>query len=174
MGEGCGTVILDNKNKNKNDFYICGGSNTCDTFNVTTHDLSGDEIERVILEAIENSNLKLSDIDAIKAHATGSENNDETESKGMIKAFGDQIPPVTGIKPFIGHTLGASGVIELVIITESIKNGFFPVTPGFKEFDEKLQITPVTESYNISEGCIMMNYFGFGGNCTSFIVSNRD
>ncbi len=174
MGEGCGAVVLDSQGKTGSDFRFLGGSNACDTFNVTTHNIEGDDIAFVIGDALKNCGLTIHDIDAVKAHATGSPANDVTEFNGMRKAFGDSLPPFSGIKPFIGHTVGASGVIELVIITESIARGFFPATPGFEQVDEEINAHPITEALDMPMGTIMLNYFGFGGNCTSYIVTNKE
>ncbi len=174
MGEGCGAVVLDCRRKTAGSFRFLGGSNACDTFNVTTHSLEGDDIAFVIGDALKNCNLTVKDIDAVKAHATGSPANDVTEFNGMKKAFGGSLPPFTGIKPYIGHTVGACGVIELIIITESVARGFFPATPGFNEVDDEINARPLTEPLEMSRGTIMFNFFGFGGNCTSYIVTNKE
>ena len=92
----------------------------------------------------------------------------------MRATFGSHIPPVTCVKPFIGHTVGACGVNELILFTESVKAGFIPSTPGFREMDEELNLTPLTENREAGEGVFMLNYFGFGGNCTTRILSNRN
>ncbi|HQL82004.1 MAG TPA: beta-ketoacyl synthase N-terminal-like domain-containing protein, partial [Spirochaetota bacterium] len=174
MGEGCGAVVLDRKSRTGREFRFLGGSNACDTFNVTTHNIEGDDIAYTILDALKSCGLTVRDVDAIKAHATGSPANDVTEFNGMKKAFGDSLPPFSGIKPYIGHTVGASGVIELVIIIESIARGFFPATPGFEEADDEIGARPLTEPLPMTGGTVMLNFFGFGGNCTSYIVTNKD
>ncbi|MBN2159540.1 MAG: hypothetical protein JW807_09100 [Spirochaetes bacterium] len=174
MGEGCGAVVLDSRRASAKDFRFLGGSNACDTFNVTTHTIEGDDIAFVILDAMKNCGLSAGEVDAIKAHATGSPANDSTEFNGMKQAFGGSLPPFTGIKPYIGHTVGACGVIELVIVTESISRGFFPATPGFEQVDDEINASPVTRALEMSAGTIMCNFFGFGGNCTSYIVTNKE
>jgi len=174
MGEGCGVVVLDRKPKHGRSFRLLGGSNACDTFNVTTHNIRGDDIAHVIRDAVRNSGLSSSDIDAVKAHATGSPVNDITEYNGMKAAFGDALPPFTGLKPYIGHTVGACGTIELIIVVESAERGFFPATPGFGEIDEEINARPITEHLSMNKGNYMLNFFGFGGNCTSLVISNRE
>jgi 3-oxoacyl-[acyl-carrier-protein] synthase-1 len=141
---------------------------------VTTHNVEGDIIAEVIRQAMQNAGVAPGEIAAIKAHATGSEMNDRMEANGMKRVFADQMPPVTGIKPFVGHTVGAAGVVELILFTEAVKKGFIPATLGFTVMDEELMITPVTENWPIAAGVFMFNYFGFAGNCTSLIVGNRD
>ncbi|HSA15700.1 MAG TPA: beta-ketoacyl synthase N-terminal-like domain-containing protein [Spirochaetota bacterium] len=173
MGEGCGAVVLDPK-RGGSPFRILGGANLCDTNNVTTHDEEGPIIEKVIMQALKNSGLRPGEISAVKAHATGTVYNDRTEANGMKRAFGADMPPVTGIKPYIGHTVGAAGATELILVTECAARGFFPATPGFEELDEELGIAPLVEHMPFGRGSIMLNYFGFGGNCTSMVVANGD
>jgi 3-oxoacyl-[acyl-carrier-protein] synthase-1 len=91
----------------------------------------------------------------------------------MGLVFGERIPPVTCLKPYIGHTVGACGVSELILLTESIRAGFIPAAPGFREVDEALNLAPLTENRPTGEGVFMLNYFGFGGNCTTLILSNQ-
>lgn len=173
LGEGCGVVVLDKSPKTTNDFAFLGGCNACDTFNVTTHNNNGSEIAFTINKAMKNCGLTARDIHAVKAHATGSPINDQTEFNGMKLAFSGAIPPFSGIKPYIGHTVGACGTIELIIITGSIEDGFFPATPGFSEVDEEIKAYPLTSHREADSGNFMLNFFGFGGNCTSFIITNR-
>ena len=173
MGEACGAVILDRQCKTGQDFHYLGGATLCDNFNVTTHAETGDVIAAVIRQAMQYAGIGCDQVDAVKAHATGSDVNDRTECNGLKQVFGDRMPPVTGLKPFIGHTVGASGVVELILFTESVKRGFVPATPGFAVPDEELTVTPLIEPLPVKDGIFMLNYFGFGGNCTSLIVSNR-
>ena len=173
MGEACGAVILARLHENTSDFRLLGGANLCDTFNVTTHDVEGEVIAAVIRRAMQNAGVDPGDIDAIKAHATGSEMNDRMEANGMKRVFNAALPPVTGLKPFVGHTVGAAGVVELILLSEAVKRGFLPSTPGFTVMDDELTIAPVTENLPMKAGVFMLNYFGFGGNCTSLIVSNE-
>jgi 3-oxoacyl-[acyl-carrier-protein] synthase I len=174
MGEGCGAVILDKQRAAQNDFYYMGGANGCDTYSVTTHDPEGSVIAKVMGDALVHAGVAPGAIDAVKAHATGSYHNDLTECNGLRRVFQDRVPPVTGLKPFIGHTVGACGVIELVLFTEAVKNGFVPPTPGFEVPDEALAVAPITRPLAMERGTFLLNYFGFGGNCVSLVVANEN
>ena len=173
MGEGCGAIILDSKSKASNDFYYLGGANICDTYSVTTHNPEGGLIAAAIHEALASAGMGPGQIDVVKAHGTGSYQNDLTEGKGMNQAFENQVPPLTCLKPFIGHTVGACGVIEMILFTEAVKSGFVPPTPGFKDVDDEINIEPLTQPLSIQTGTFLLNYFGFGGNCVSLVVSNK-
>jgi len=172
LGEACGAVVLEGKYRKSGDFMYLGGANLCDTYSVTSHDEEGTVVAETMNRALKQAGICPEDISAVKAHATGTENNDRTECAAMRVTFGRNIPPVTCVKPFIGHTVGACGVSELILFTESVKAGFVPSTPGFREVDEELNIVPLTENMQAGEGIYMLNYFGFGGNCTTLILSN--
>jgi 3-oxoacyl-(acyl-carrier-protein) synthase len=173
MGEGCGALVLDTERAADSDICCLGGANACDTYSVTTHDPCGDAIAIVMRQALTRAGIGIGDIDAVKAHATGSYHNDLTEANGLKQVFGKRIPPVTGLKPFIGHTVGACGAIELILFSEAIKQGFIPATLGFETLDEELAITPLTRPMPIETGNFLLNYFGFGGNCVSLVISNK-
>jgi len=173
LGEGCGALILDRKNPAPNDFYYLGGANICDTYSVTTHNPAGDQIAAAIREALARAGVEPRQIDAVKAHGTGSYHNDLTEGNGLNQVFQNRVPPLTGLKPFIGHTVGACGVIESILFSEAVKRGFMPATPGFEEIDDEINIEPITRPVSIQNGTFLLNYFGFGGNCVSLVVSNK-
>jgi 3-oxoacyl-(acyl-carrier-protein) synthase len=172
LGEACGAAVLEGKHRKDSDFMCLGGANLCDVYSITSHDEEGTVVAETMNRALKQAGICPEDIDVVKAHATGTENNDRTECAAMGVTFGFNIPPVTCVKPFIGHTVGACGVSELILFTESVKAGFVPSTPGFREVDEGLNIAPLTENMQAGEGIYMLNYFGFGGNCTTLILSN--
>ena len=174
LGEACGVVVLEGRRRSAGDFRFLGGANLCDTYSVTSHDEEGIAVAETMKRALKQAGIDPGAVLAIKAHATGTENNDRTECAAMRLTFGESIPPVTCVKPFIGHTVGACGVCELILFTESLKAGFIPSTPGFREKDEALNLTPLTENGEAGEGVFMLNYFGFGGNCTTLILSNGE
>ncbi len=174
MGEACGAVVLEGRHRNRGDFMHLGGANLCDTYGVSSHDEEGLAVAETMRRALRQADIRPADICAVKAHATGTENNDKTECAAMRSTFGPHVPPTTCVKPFIGHTVGACGVCELILFTESVRRGFIPATPGFREADEALNLTPLTEDLEAGEGIFMLNYFGFGGNCTTLILSNNE
>jgi 3-oxoacyl-[acyl-carrier-protein] synthase-1 len=173
LGEACGAVVLEGRRRARGDFRFLGGANLCDTTSVTSHDQEGTAVAETMNRALGQAGVGPGAIRAVKAHATGTENNDRTECAAMRVTFGGNIPPVTCLKPFIGHTAGACGVCELVLFTESLKAGFIPSTPGFREKDEACNLVPLTKNGEAGEGAFMLNYFGFGGNCTTLILSNE-
>ncbi|MHB8771069.1 MAG: beta-ketoacyl synthase N-terminal-like domain-containing protein [Syntrophales bacterium] len=172
LGEACGALLLEAEPRAAGDFCLLGGANLCDVYGVTSHDEEGTAVAETMNRALAQAGVEAADICAVKAHATGTENNDRTECAAMRLTFGGCIPPVTCVKPYIGHTVGACGVCELILFTESLKAGFIPATPGFRQKDDQCDLIPLTEHAAAAEGAYMLNYFGFGGNCTTLILAN--
>lgn len=177
LGEGCSAIILESEKKEKDNFKYISWVNTCDNYSETTSDPSGIPIFNAMNQALENAKLNLKSIDCIKAHATGSENNNSSEAKAIELLFNkyNEKTEVTALKPILGHTLGACGTNEIVLMLNSIKNGFLPATFGFKEPAPEVKFTPLLEHKKISkQQTILFNYVAFGGNNSSIILSNKD
>ena len=110
------------------------------------------------------------DIQYINAHGTGTPNNDESESKAIMRVFGNDIPPVSSTKSFTGHTTSASGSIETVICLLAMENQFLPKNLNWHTPMEN-GIKPVTDDVHTELRNVLTNAFGFGGNDSSLILS---
>ena len=121
-------------------------------------------------EALENSRLNTSDIGYINAHGTGTENNDETESRAMIRLFGNP-PPFSSTKSFTGHTLGAAGAVEAVHAILSLVHQEVYASLSFQNPIPETQLVPVRHFEKQKIQHVMSNSFGFGGNCSTLIFS---
>jgi 3-oxoacyl-(acyl-carrier-protein) synthase len=170
MGEAVATVILDSRKPDAKTAEILGGASLCDTCNITTHTSSGVFIAEGIFRALRSAGVAKEDILCVKAHATGTKSNDLTECNGLRAVFNSSMPLVTGLKAYMGHTVGAAGVAELLILDYCLKQGFIPATAGFSEPDEELGIVPLTAHYKTGPANVLLNFFGFGGNCASYII----
>jgi 3-oxoacyl-(acyl-carrier-protein) synthase len=120
--------------------------------------------------ALKLANLTPDKIDFINAHGTGTENNDQVESRAMIRLF-EKPPAFASTKGNIGHTLGASGAIEAVYSILSLVNQEVYQNLHFKNPIAAAGLAPVTAYKKMSVNHVMSNSFGFGGNCSSLIFS---
>jgi len=75
------------------------------------------------------------------------------------------------LKPWIGHTLGGCGVAELLLLKECVDAGFMPASINATPLDPEFTEAPLAEELELESGCFMLNYFGFGGNNCSLVVS---
>ncbi|MBU3014474.1 beta-ketoacyl synthase [Poseidonibacter lekithochrous] len=176
LGEACSAVILDSVKNKDSDFKYISSSNICDNYSETTSNPSGEPILNCMNSSIQNAGMTLKNIDLIKAHATGSENNNSSEAKAINDLFNNyqSTTNITAVKPYIGHTLGACGTNEIVLILYCIEKGFFPATLGFEKSEEKLEFTPLLKhKNNIQKTTVLFNFVAFGGNNSSIILSNK-
>ena len=171
LGEACAAVVVSRKPRTDNDFWLRGSANMCDTHGVSAANPDGSTVAHVMSSALATAGLTPSDILAVKSHGTASLMNDEAESAGLRRVF-DPLPPVVALKPFIGHTFGACGLAELVIFCAAASEGFLPGTPGVSPDEGDLGIRLTQGPTPVGRGNFMLNYFGFGGNNTSLVVSN--
>lgn len=175
LGEACSCVILDSKKTNDDDFEILSSNNSFDNYSVTSSNPDGQVSADCMAEALEKASLGLKDITCLKAHATGSENSNFSEAKAIDNLFNKYQTSIDIVilKPFIGHTLGACGVTEIVLLSESIKNNYIPKTLNFYNKYDDIIFKPLLVSKNIKQAIILFHYIGFGGSNTSIILSNK-
>ncbi len=172
IGEAGGAVLLEAGDAARGGDLLLGGANLCDTHHMTSATPDGSAMRSVMQMALADANLQPADVAVIKAHGTGSLDNDTAEAAAMHTLFGENLPMFTGIKRYLGHTLGACGAVELAAFLGCLRAGFVPPTAGFMHPDPSLRIAPLTESRPAPKGVAMLNYFGFGGNYASVLIAH--
>lgn len=153
-------------------FYLRGGANLSDTFSITASTPDGSSIAAVMSQALANAGIDADQVDCLKVHGTASRSNDEAEAAGMHLIF-TQLPPLCALKPHIGHTLGACGLTELILFYRAIEHGFLVATPGISAEPGDLNVVLNQQQRAVEPGNFMLNYYGFGGNNTSLLISNQ-
>ena len=108
--------------------------------------------------ALQNTNLE--EVDAIVMHAPGTLKGDISEYKAIQKVFGENPPMLTTNKWKVGHTFGASGMLNLELAILMMQHNQFIEVP----FAEKQ-----TPRKNIRK--VLINAVGFGGNAVSILLS---
>ena len=120
--------------------------------------------------SIKSAGISADDIGYVNAHGTGTKNGDIAESIATQNAFKRQVP-ISTIKSYTGHTLGACGAIEAILLIEMMRNKWFAPTLNLNNIDPecgKLDYI-VGEGRNIDTEYVMSNNFAFGGINTSLI-----
>lgn len=175
LGEACSAVILESEKKEKSDFEILSSNNSFDNYSVTSSNPNGEITLFCMEEALSKAKLSIENLTCLKAHATGSENSNLSEVVAIDKLFKKykQKTDVVILKPYIGHTLGACGSNEIVLLCESIKNNFLPKTINFYKSYNNIDFTPLLKSKEINKATVLFHFIGFGGSNTSMILSNE-
>jgi 3-oxoacyl-[acyl-carrier-protein] synthase I len=155
LGEGIAAVVL---SKRPSKHALLGGYSNCNSVSITGVLESGEEYIEVMQNALNLSGVQAENISAIKTHATSTPASDLSEINAL-SMFKNR-PRLSALKPYIGHTIGACGVLELVLFLACVDEGFIPKFPSQENHDL------------CSGGLFLLNYFGFGGNNTSLIVKS--
>jgi 3-oxoacyl-(acyl-carrier-protein) synthase len=173
LGEGAAYLILEKEEDavGKNQYAALSGfCNSNDAYHPSSLSDNGDGPYLSMQGALEYAGLKPTDIQYINAHGTGTENNDEVESRAMIRLFGKP-PEFSSTKANTGHTLGAAGAVEAVYSILSLQHQeIYPAV----HFHQPIASTGLIPVENYKQGSlqhVMSNSFGFGGNCSSLIFS---
>jgi 3-oxoacyl-[acyl-carrier-protein] synthase II len=120
--------------------------------------------------ALADAGLDAPDIGYVNAHGTGTQQGDIAESHATAQVFGPDIP-ISSLKSYMGHTLGACGALEAWISIQMMREGWFAPTINLEQIDP--HCAPL--DYIMGEGraidCeyVMSNNFAFGGINTSLI-----
>ncbi len=173
LGEGAAFLVLEKEEDITNRkvyAQLRGYGNSNDAFHPSSISDQGDGPYLSMHDALSTAALQPSDISAINAHGTGTENNDETESRAMIRLFAEP-PAFTSTKSYTGHTLGAAGAVEAVYTILNITGQEVYPNLHFTNPIESTQLRPVSAYKKMQINHAMSNSFGFGGNCTSLIFS---
>ena len=175
IGEGAGTLILEEyesaiKRGAKIYAEIAGFATNTDGDHITNP--NKDKMADVMKLALNSANLKPSDIGYINAHGTGTINGDIAESKAVEDVFGKNNVPISTIKSYTGHTLGACGAIEAILSIMMMNNKWFSPNLNLKNVDENCGELDyiMNEGRNLEVNYIMTNNFAFGGINTSLIL----
>ncbi len=139
---------------------IAGFALSCDATHITQPEITGKTAILTIKKCLEKSNLKLSEINYISLHGTGTKLNDEREAK-IIESLDLQNIPISSNKGAIGHTLGASGAISTALSLMSLKEQKLLPNVGLNTSDFDLNIITKSENYLLKN--ILIFSFGFGG-----------
>ncbi|MDJ0765095.1 MAG: beta-ketoacyl-[acyl-carrier-protein] synthase family protein [Myxococcota bacterium] len=126
-----------------------------------------------IRQAIRDAELTPDDIDVVNAHAASTSVGDATEIKALVEIFGrDRGLPISANKSQIGHTMGASSAIELILALEGIKRDTLLPTINYVPDDRLPTIDPVPDvSRSFGHATVLSNSFGFGGCNVCLVVS---
>ena len=154
--------------------YVKGYGNSNDAFHQTASSENGDGAVLAMEEALRIAGLKPKDIDYINAHGTATPNNDLSEGRAMLRVFGEgKVPEFSSTKAFTGHTLAVAGGVEAVYAVLALQNNCIYPNLNFKTPMTEFDLLPQTDVKEKELKHVLSNSFGFGGNCSTLIISKE-
>ncbi len=179
LSEGAGLLVIEELEhaKARNARIYCelvGYGASSDAGHITQPDERGQGAARAMANALQSAQLQPTAIDYINAHGTSTPLGDKAETVAIKNVFGEHAYQVSisSTKSQLGHSLGASGGIELVITVMALNENTAPPTINLENPDPDcdLDYTPnQPRSRAITHA--MSNSFGFGGHNASVVIS---
>jgi 3-oxoacyl-[acyl-carrier-protein] synthase II len=179
LAEGAGILVVEELEHARRrgaqilaELLACGLS--ADGSHITQPDKDGTGGAKAMSQALGQAQLNAEDIDYINAHGTSTPLGDKAETAAIKTVFGEHARhlSVSSTKSQLGHLLGASGGVELVLCILAIKHGVIPPTINYEypDPDCDLDYTP-NQARERKVSVALSNSFGFGGHNASVLVS---
>jgi 3-oxoacyl-[acyl-carrier-protein] synthase II len=184
MGEGAGALVIEEYEHAKARgarIYaeLVGTGMTADAYHLTAPHPEGLGASNVMKIAVSDAGIRPEDIDYINVHGTSTPLGDISETKAIVKVFGEHAYKlnISGTKSMTGHLLGAAGAIEAIATIMAIVHDIVPPTINFKNpdpsIDQNLNLTlNKAQTRKINYG--LSNTFGFGGHNASVVIKKAE
>ncbi|MCH9034036.1 MAG: beta-ketoacyl-ACP synthase II [Planctomycetes bacterium] len=178
LGEGAGTLIfeeLDHAKRRKATIMgeVIGFASTSDADHITQPMADGKGAAAAMRLALEDAGIAPSDVDYINAHGTSTPIGDLAETRAIKQVFGDHAGKliISSTKSCAGHSLGASGGLELIATIRAIANLAVPPTMNLDDPDDGCDLDYCPNvAQDRSIGVALSNSFGFGGHNACILV----
>jgi 3-oxoacyl-[acyl-carrier-protein] synthase II len=172
IGEGSCTLILEDYEhaiERGTNIYceIIGYATNSDGIHVTRPNQA--TMEQCIRFSLEDARVNKEEIRYVSAHATATSWGDVAESHATSTVLGEV--PISAMKSYVGHTLGACGALEAWWAIEMMRHGWFAPTLNLEKVDSACAELDyiVNGGRTMDVDCAMSNNFAFGGINTSLI-----
>ena len=174
LGEGCGTIVLttDPAFVPNEKIVLRSGGVANDANHISAPSKTGEGLTIAIKNTLRSAEAKPETIDYISAHGTATRFNDDMESNALTRTKLASVP-INSLKGYIGHTLGAAGIIETAAALQSMRENTLLATKGFQTAgtDKKLNIIKKITRKPLNH-CLKLAS-GFGG-CNAGILLSQD
>lgn len=171
LGEGAATVVLtSDKNLVKQScIEIVSGSGSNDANHISGPSRTGEGLYIAISEVM-NGNPKP---DFISAHGTATPYNDDMESIAFARTGLNNVP-VNSYKGYIGHTLGAAGIIESIYSFETMRNNLLIGTAGYETPGTVEELNVIKQNTTVNVKHVLKTASGFGGSNAAILFRKSE
>jgi 3-oxoacyl-[acyl-carrier-protein] synthase I len=166
IGEAAGFVLLDRRAGDIN--FVAGGESS-DAFHMSSPHPEGLGAQHAMHAAMQAAQLSPRDIGYVNAHGTATQANDRSEAAATRAVFGPGAVPISSTKGVTGHTLGAAGITEAIVVIQSLAHQALPPSANLRVTEPGLDIDIVSTLRPADLRYAMSNNFGFGGSNCSLI-----
>jgi len=167
VGEGAGTLVLEDldhalRRGARIQAEVIGFATNCDGVHITNPDRAG--MAEVMRLGLADAGVAPEEIGYVNAHGTATEAGDIAESLATQDVLGSRVP-ISSLKSYMGHTLGACGSLEAWMTIEMMRAGWFAPTLNLERVDERCGVLDYVMGAPrpLETDVVMSNNFAFGG-----------
>lgn len=178
LSEGAGILVIEEESVARArgaKIYaeLLGYGMSADGTHITAPDEEGRGAARAMKLCLKDAKAVPESVGYINAHGTSTSLGDLAETRAMKSVFGDHASKlqISSTKSQLGHLLGASGGVELVISVLALETGVLPPTINLDNPDEECDLDYIPNTARESRvDRVMSNSFGFGGHNASLLI----
>ena len=182
MGEGAAVLVLERESSARKRganilAELAGYGATADAFHVTAPHENGLGGAAAMRMALESAKANVDDLGYINAHGTGTPLNDQSETRAVKAAFGEQAYqiPISSTKSMTGHMMGATGALEAIFCTQAVRQGVLPPTVHYETPDPECDLDYIPNVLREKKITLALsNAFGFGGHNAVLAIRKYD
>ena len=164
LGEGAACIVFgttdDTSALPQGTPIFCNGASCNDANHISGPSRTGEGLHNAIEKTF--AGFDKSDVAFINAHGTATPYNDDMESWAIFRSELSQTP-VNSLKGYLGHTLGAAGILETIISSIALKNRTILPTLGHENFGVVQPVTVCTQKQTAQGNSFLKLISGFGG-----------
>lgn len=183
MGEGAAILVLEDMDhalaRGAHVYAeVMGYGNTCDAHHITSPDPTAAGISRAIRQAADEAGMNPAEGLYVNAHGTSTKLNDESETRGLKLALGEDAAhaaKVSSTKSMTGHMLGAAGAVEALACAMALQEKIVPPTVALTDPDPAcdLDYTPQVAAHFDAHWALSTS-LGFGGHNAAIVLRSMD
>lgn len=170
LGEAAATVVMSREKQSGDDWNIVSGAVRNDAYHVSAPSRKGEGLYRALCRIVgDKSKDRLA---FVNAHGTATMFNDQMESVALQRMGYTDIP-VNALKGYFGHTMGAAGILELILSMLAANEGYVVGTRGFEEPGVSGNIMVSANGCHTDKHDFIKMLSGFGG-CNAAVWASKD
>lgn len=171
LGEGCGAVVVSVSRDifQQNPFRLLEGASANDANHISGPSRTGEGLVRSVQKTLTANQVDSSEIDFVCAHGTATVYNDEMESIAFDRLGMSDIP-LSSLKGYFGHTLGAAGLIETATSMQMMRNSELVQSLGYHSKGTSKPLNIITENEKKRLSTVLKTASGFGGGNAALLI----
>ncbi|CAL1240021.1 beta-ketoacyl-[acyl-carrier-protein] synthase family protein [Candidatus Methylocalor cossyra] len=169
IGEGAGFALLERASGAEGGLALLGYGESSDAYHMSSPHPEGRGAALAMAAALLRAGRDPEQVDYVLLHGTGTRSNDSAEDRALCAVLGPGVP-CSSVKGWIGHTLGAAGVLNALIACLCLETGFAPPSLNTERVDPEFSAWVLQEELRRPLATILSNAFGFGGNNASLLL----